>query len=72
MIYSDPNNQGGTWYQPVYANLPFDVPVSTFNYAAEHECQDYFKNFFEDHRSAETPASLSETGDENTTEEADN
>lgn len=66
MVYSNANSQNGTWYQPLYANLPFDVPVSNFNYAAEHDSQEYFRNFFEDHRSAETPASLSETGDENT------
>jgi hypothetical protein len=65
MVYSNANGQDGTWYQPLYANLPFDVPVSNFDYAAEHDSQDYFRNFFEDHRSAETPASLSETGSEN-------
>ncbi|MBP5674810.1 hypothetical protein J6W91_00580 [Candidatus Saccharibacteria bacterium] len=55
------------WYQPAYANLTFDVPVANFDYAAEHESQDYFKNFFEDHRNVESPASLSE--DEEKSEE---
>ena len=38
------------WIQPVYADLPFMVPTSNFNYAAENDSQEFFRNFFEDHR----------------------
>ena len=37
------------WWQPLYADLPFMVPESRFNYAAEYESQPFFKNFFEEH-----------------------
>ncbi len=38
------------WTQPAYADLPFTVPTSNFDYAAEVNSQDFFRNFFEDHR----------------------
>lgn len=53
------------WWQPMYANLPFPVPISNFDYAKEHESQDFFKNFFEDNRKSETEASLAEKPTEN-------
>ena len=48
------------WWQPLYADLPFFVPESNFDYAAEHNSQDFFRNFFEDNRNLEAPASLKE------------
>jgi len=48
------------WWQPLYADLPFFVPESHFDYAAEHESQDFFRNFFEDNRKIESPATLEE------------
>lgn len=36
--------------QPIYSDLPFMVPESRYNYAAEHESQEFFKNFFEENR----------------------
>lgn len=35
-----------TYWQPVYANLPFRVPESDFNYLAESNNQEYFRNFY--------------------------
>ena len=46
------------WWQPLYADLPFFVPQSNFDYAAEHESQDFFRNFFEDNRNVETAKTL--------------
>ena len=40
------------WWQPLYADLPFMVPMSQFNYAGEYTSQEFFKNFFEDNREA--------------------
>ena len=39
-------NSNITYWQPVYANLPFYVPESNFNYLAESENQEFFRNFF--------------------------
>ena len=39
-------NSNITYWQPVYANLPFYVPESNFNYLAESENQEFFCNFF--------------------------
>lgn len=50
-------NQNGLpdgWYQPVYADLPFQVPTSDFDYMAEHPSDPFFANFFEDHKQEET------------------
>ena len=44
------------WWQPLYADLPFVVPESQFNYTAEYESQEFFKNFFEDNRVKEGAA----------------
>ena len=33
-----------------YADLPFAVPTSNFDYAKENHSLDFFRNFFEDHR----------------------
>ncbi|MBR1874819.1 hypothetical protein IJ798_00350 [Candidatus Saccharibacteria bacterium] len=38
------------WWQPLYADLPFIVPESNYNYAYEYDSQPFFKNFFEEHR----------------------
>jgi len=38
------------WWQPLYSDLPFMVPPSQFDYTKEYESQEYFKNFFEDHK----------------------
>ena len=38
------------WWQPLYADLPFFVPESKFDYAAEVNSQDFFRNYFEDNR----------------------
>ena len=35
---------------PTYADLPFAVPTSHFDYAKENHSQPFFRNFFEDHR----------------------
>jgi len=47
-------NSPVTYWQPVYANLPFSVPLSNFNYLAESENQEYFKNFFENYNKRPT------------------
>ncbi len=49
------------WWQPLYADLPFMVPMSNYNYAEEHHSQDFFRNFFEDNRKAEAEKTLEET-----------
>ncbi|MBQ6486237.1 hypothetical protein IJI76_00710 [Candidatus Saccharibacteria bacterium] len=36
--------------QPLYADLPFDVPEGNFDYAMEYESLDFFKNFFETYK----------------------
>ena len=38
------------WWQPLYADLPFNVPTSNFDYASERNSQDFFRNFFEDQK----------------------
>ena len=48
------------WWQPAYANLTFPVPISNFDYAAEHNSQDFFRNFFEDNRKSEAETTLVE------------
>ncbi len=35
-----------TLYQPLYADLPFEVPASNFDYKKEADCQAFFKDFF--------------------------
>lgn len=47
-VPKNPNqkNSSITYWQPVYANLPFKVPESSFNYLAESTNQDFFHNFF--------------------------
>ena len=46
------------WWQPLYADLPFFVPESHFDYAAERNSQDFFRNFFEDNRKLEAEKTL--------------
>ena len=56
------------WWQPLYADLPFFVPESNFDYAAEHDSQDFFRNFFEDNRNIESAKTLeddTQTPDQN-------
>lgn len=43
-----------TYWQPVYANLPFRVPESDFNYLAESNNQEYFRNFYTTYQSENT------------------
>ena len=43
-----------TYWQPVYANLPFRVPESNFNYLAESINQEYFRNFYTTYQSENT------------------
>ena len=43
-----------TYWQPVYANLPFRVPESDFNYLAESNNQEYFHNFYTTYQSENT------------------
>ena len=43
-----------TYWQPVYANLPFRVPESDFNYLAESINQEYFRNFYTTYQSENT------------------
>lgn len=44
------NQQPFTYFQPLYNDLPFAVPPSSFNYAQEYDSQPFFRNFFEDNR----------------------
>ena len=41
------------WWQPLYADLPFIVPASNFDYASERNSQDFFRNFFEEQKNNE-------------------
>ena len=43
-----------TYWQPVYANLPFRVSESNFNYLAESINQEYFRNFYTTYQSENT------------------
>ena len=43
-----------TYWQPVYANLPFRVPESNFNYLTESINQEYFRNFYTTYQSENT------------------
>ena len=43
-----------TYWQPVYANLPFRVPESNYNYLAESINQEYFRNFYTTYQSENT------------------
>ncbi len=52
------------WWQPLYADLPFFVPQSNFDYAAEHESQEFFRNFFEDNRNVETAKTLKDDNEQ--------
>ena len=52
------------WWQPLYADLPFFVPESHFDYAAEHNSQDFFRNFFEDNRKVESVKTLEDDAPE--------
>ena len=52
-----PQSPGATqtaYWQPVYANLPFRVPESDFNYLAESNNQEYFRNFYTTYQSENT------------------
>ncbi len=47
---SSQKSQKNNSYPPFYADLPFLVPESNFDYAKEHNCQSFFNNFFEDYK----------------------
>lgn len=49
-----PGTTQTTYWQPVYANLPFRVPESNFNYLAESINQEYFRNFYTTYQSENT------------------
>ena len=55
-VPQNPNQKDGpvTYWQPVYANLPFMVPESNFNYLAESANQEYFRNFYTTYQSENT------------------
>ena len=58
------NSSDLRYWQPVYNNLPFSVPESSFNYLAESENQPFFHHFFENyknqHQTTSSPSSSQE------------
>jgi len=46
----DENLKNPEYYQPLYHDLPFTVPVENFDYAKEFDSQKFFTNFFEEHK----------------------
>jgi len=54
----DPNNKTSTprYWQPVYANLPFRVPETNFNYQNESANQVFFRHFFDQYKTTEEPS----------------
>ena len=60
---STQKNSVNNLWQPVYANLPFRVPESNFNYLAESDNQDFFRTFFEQYQEQQpaTPPTLTLT-----------